>query len=87
MGVTLYDNASKAVAQSDQHGFYKIMLPVGDVELNVAGFSLEETILKLNVYNDDLLDVIVKEKVFALNEVVVTSEDYNKVKSVSMGIS
>lgn len=86
VGVTLYDNASKAVAQSDQHGFYKIMLPVGDVELNVAGFSLEETILKLNVYNDDLLDVIVKEKVFALNEVVVTSEDYNKVKSVSMGV-
>ncbi|MBO5919586.1 MAG: TonB-dependent receptor [Bacteroidales bacterium] len=86
VGVTLYDNASKAIAESDQHGFYRIMLPVGDVELNVAGFSLEETILKLNVYNDDLLDVIVKEKVFALNEVVVTSEDYNKVKSVSMGV-
>ena len=41
VGVTLYDNASKAIAESDQHGFYRIMLPVGDVELNVAGFSLE----------------------------------------------
>ena len=86
VGVTLYDNASKAIAESDQHGFYRIMLPVGDVELNVAGFSLEETILKLNVYNDGLLDVVVKEKVFALNEVVVTSEDNNKVRSVSMGV-
>lgn len=86
VGVTLYDNESKAIAQSDQHGFYKIMLPVGDVELNVAGFSLEEMKVKLQVFNDGFLDIVVKEKIFALNEVIVTSEDNNKVRSVSMGI-
>lgn len=86
VGVTLYDNVSRAIAQSDQHGFYKIMLPVGNVELNVAGFSLEEMKVKLQVFNDGMLDVVVREKVFALNEVIVTSEDNNKVRSVSMGV-
>ena len=86
VGVTLYDEATKSFVQSDQHGFYKIMLPVGDVELNVAGFSLEEAKVKLKVYNDGLLDVIVKEKVFALNEVIVTSEDNNKLKRVALGV-
>ena len=66
VGVSLVDQATKAYAMSDVHGFYKILLPVGKSVLDVAGFSLEDTKVHLQVYNDGALDVVVKEKVFAL---------------------
>ncbi len=86
VGVALYDNASKSFAQSDMHGFYRIMLPVGTHQLNVAGFSLEEVKINLSIFNDGLMDIVVKEKVFALNEVTVTSEDYDKLRDVPLGV-
>ena len=87
VGVSLVDQATKAYAMSDVHGFYKILLPVGKSVLDVSGFSLEDTKVHLQVYNDGALDVVVKEKVFALTGVVVSAENAaNKVRSGSMGI-
>ena len=87
VGVSLVDQATKAYAMSDVHGFYKILLPVGKSVLDVAGFSLEDTKVHLQVYNDGALDVVVKEKVFALSGVVVSAENAaNKVRSAGMGI-
>ena len=86
VGVTVYDSNSKAIAQSDAHGFYRIYIPTGTVTLDVLGFSLEDTKINLQVYNNGSLDIIVREKVFALNEVIVSSEEVNKVKSTSLGL-
>ena len=82
VGVSLVDQATKAYAMSDVHGFYKILLPVGKSVLDVAGFSLEDTKVHLQVYNDGSLDVVVREKVFALTGVVVSADNAtNKVRS------
>ena len=86
IGVALYDKVSKAYAQTDIHGFYKMLLPVGKSELEVTGYSLEDSNVQLQIYNDGALDIVVKEKVFALSGVVVSAESSNKVRNNEMGI-
>ena len=86
IGVVLYDNKTKAVAQSDAYGFYKILLPAGATTLEVSGYSLEDSKVNLMVYSDGVLDVVVKEQVFALNSVVVSAESSSKVRNNEIGI-
>lgn len=86
VGVSLIDNTTRSYAQSDAHGFYKILLPVGKTVLDVSGYSLEDTKVHLQVYGEGSLDVVVKEKVFALSGVVVSAENANKVRTNQMGI-
>ena len=86
VGVLLYDSKSKATAQSDGYGYYKILLPVGESVLDVSGYSLEDSKVHLMVYNDGLLDVVVKEKVFSLSSVVVSAENSSKLRNNEIGI-
>ena len=86
VGVSLVDNTTRSYAQSDAHGFYKILLPVGKTVLDVSGYSLEDTKVHLQVYGEGSLDVVVKEKVYALSGVVVSAENANKVRTSHMGI-
>ena len=86
VGVTILENGSKAFAQSDVQGFYRIPVTTGKAVLDVIGFSLEDTRVNLQVYDNGTLDIVVREKVFALNEVIVSSEEVNKVKRTSLGL-
>ena len=86
IGVSLYDKVSKAFAQTDIHGFYRMLLPVGKSELEVTGYSLEDSNVQLQIYNDGTLDIVVKEKIFSLSGVVVSAESSNKVRNNEIGI-
>ncbi len=86
VGVNILDSETKSYAQSDAHGFYKILLPVGKTVLDVSGYSLEDTQVHLQVYGEGLLDIVVKEKVFALSGIVVTADNTNKVRNSQIGV-
>lgn len=86
VGVNILDSQTKSYAQSDAHGFYKILLPVGKTVLDVSGYSLEDTQVHLQVYGEGLLDIVVKEKVFALSGIVVTADNTNKVRNSQIGV-
>lgn len=86
IGVNIFDKATQTYAQSDAAGLYKILLPVGESTLDVTGYSLEDSKVHLMVYNDGTLDIIVKEKVYALTGVVVSAENANKVRNNEIGI-
>ena len=86
IGVTLANNVSKSYAQSDAAGFYKILLPTGENTLDVSGYSLEDSKVHLQVYGDGVLDIVVKEKVYALTGIVVSAENTNKVRNNEIGI-
>lgn len=86
IGVTLYNAATKSYTQSDGAGFYKILLPIGENTLDVSGYSLEESKVYVHVYNNGSLDIMVKEKVYALSGVVVSAENANKVRNNEIGI-
>lgn len=86
VGVTLYDNSSKKHVQSDENGFYRLLLGTGERELEVSGYSYEDSKVHLEVYGDGSLDIIIREKVFSLNEVVIAAESADNVRSTEMGI-
>lgn len=86
VGAALFNNETKVFAQSDAYGFYKILLPLGKSDLNVTGYSLEDSKVHLQVYNDGNLDIVVREKVFALSSVVVSAESSSKLRNNEIGI-
>lgn len=86
IGAAIFNNTTKAFTQSDPYGFYKILLPVGKNELSVSGYSLEDAIVQLQAYSEGSLDIIVKEKVYALNSITVSAENASKVRNNEIGI-
>ena len=86
VGVSVYDDSGKNYAQTDEFGFYRIALPVGENKLGFSGYSLEDMKLDLMVYGDGGLDVVMKEKVFSLTGAVITSESMDRHRSARMGI-
>ena len=59
---------------------------MGESTLEVSGYSLEDAKVHLQVYNDGTLDITVTEKVYALTGVVVSAENFNKVRNNEIGI-
>ena len=74
VGVSVYDEKSGAYSVTDAAGFYRVPLPVGDNTLNLSGYSLEDMHLSLKVWDDGVLDVVMKEKVLALKSATVSAE-------------
>ncbi|MBR1538776.1 MAG: TonB-dependent receptor, partial [Bacteroidales bacterium] len=86
VGVSVYDDTGRSYATTDEYGFYKITLPVGENKLGFSGYSLEDLKLDLMVYDDGGLDVVMKEKVFSLTGAVITSESMAQHRTPQMGI-
>ena len=78
--------ATGANVFTDLHGFYKISVPVGKTELLLRGYGLEETPVKLEVFSDGTLDIVVKEKIYSLNTVTVSAEANQHRRSTYMGV-
>lgn len=86
VGAGVFNTTSKAFVQSDAYGFYKILLPAGKNDLNISGYSLEDATVQVLAYNDGNLDIVVKEKVYALNSIVVSAENTSKLRNNEIGI-
>ena len=86
VGVSVYDEKSGAYAVTDAAGFYRVPLPVGDNTLNLSGYSLEDMHLSLKVWDDGVLDVVMKEKVLALTGAVVSADAVSHHRNAMMGI-
>lgn len=85
-GAAVFNNGTKTFAQSDAYGFYKLLVPPGKNELSVSGYSLEDAIIQLLAYNDGNLDIVVKEKVYALNSIIISAENSGKIRNNEIGI-
>lgn len=86
VGASIYDEASGAYSVTDASGFYRILLPTGDRTLSCSGYSLEDMHLSLRIFDDGVLDVVMKEKVTALKEAVVSADAVSRHKNASMGL-
>ena len=85
-GVSVYDTASGAYTVTDADGFYRISLPVGDGQLSLSGYSLDDMHLNLRVWDDGVLDVVMKEKVLALTGAVISADAVSHHRDAKMGI-
>ena len=85
-GVSVYDEKTGAYSVTDGAGFYRVALPVGDNTLNLSGYSLDDMHLTLKVWDDGVLDVVMKEKVLALTSAVVSADAVSHHRDAKMGI-
>ena len=86
VGVSVYEEKTGVYALTDATGFYRIALPVGDNLLNLSGYSLDDMHLNLKVWDDGVLDVVMKEKVLALTGAVVSASALSHHRDAKMGI-
>ena len=86
VGVSVYDESGKSFTTTDEFGYYKIAMPVGEGKLGLSGYGLEDLKLDLMVYGDGGLDIVMKEKVFSLKGAVITSESMSHHRTPQMGI-
>jgi hypothetical protein len=86
VGVSVYDEKTGTYTLTDAAGFYRIALPVGDNQLNLSGYSLDDAHLTLKVWDDGVLDVTMKEKVLALTGAVVSANALSHHRDAKIGI-
>ena len=85
-GVSVYDEKTGAYTVTDADGFYRVSLPLGDNTLSLSGYSLDDMHLSLKVFDDGTLDIVMKEKVTALAEAVVSADAVSHHRDAKMGI-
>ena len=85
-GVAVYDERSGAYSLTDEYGFYRISLPIGEGVLNFSGYSMDDLHLNVIVYGEGGLDVVMKEKVTSLKGAVVSAESRAAHRDARMGI-
>ena len=85
-GVSVYDTRSGVYTVTDADGFYRIALPVGDGQLSLSGYSLDDMHLNLKVYDDGTLDVVMKEKVTALTGAVISADAVSYHRDAKIGL-
>ena len=85
-GVSVYDEKSGVYTVTDADGFFRVALPLGDGHLSFSGYSLEDLHLTLKVWDDGILDVVMKEKVTALTGAVVSADAVSRHRDAKMGL-
>lgn len=85
-GAWVMTENSKTVVTTDNFGFYRILIPTGNVNLSLKGSGFEDVKLKMEVFGDGEIDIILKEKVYSLRGVVVTAESTQKIRNTQMGL-
>ncbi|MCQ2177262.1 MAG: TonB-dependent receptor [Bacteroidales bacterium] len=85
-GVSVFDERTGSYAVTDNAGFYRILLPIGDNIMNFSGYSLEEMKLNVKVYDNGGLDVVMKEKVTALKGATITAENMSRHRDPAIGV-
>ncbi len=86
VGVSVLNENTGSYAQTDGDGFYKLLLNTGNNVLKLQGFSLEDVVLNVSMYETGSLDVIMKEKVLSLKEASISAESVNNRRSNKMGL-
>jgi hypothetical protein len=86
-GVTLLVEGPEPVtAVTDSHGLYSLQLPAGRHELKIRAIDIKDTWRQIALYSEGRLDIELEEEVYALSEVVISSERLAGVRSTTVGM-
>lgn len=86
VGATVFVEELANGVATDATGAYLLNLPMGNYTMKIRAIGFENTIRRINVYGDGVLDILMQEDVKMLNEVVVESDRDLNVKSIEMGV-
>ncbi len=85
-GAVVYVDKLKAGAVTNDAGYYSLELPKGQYQVEYRMIGMHTTRRNLIIYSSGSLDVGMNENTSQLNEVVVSADKENKMRSVRMGI-
>jgi hypothetical protein len=87
-GVTLLvdDVGEPVTAVTDSRGLYSLQLPAGRHELQIRAIDIKNTWRQIALYSEGQLDIELEEEVYALSEVVISSERLAGVRSTTVGM-
>jgi len=85
-GVIVYVEKLKAGAITNNVGYYSIELPKGQYQIEYRMVGMRQTLRKIIIYSDGILNVGMYENTNQLNEVIVSANRENIVRNVRMGI-
>ncbi len=86
IGVTLFSQDKRSAVITDTDGNYTIELPAGRNEIVLQGIGLSDTKRQVMLYADGNLDIELEEQVYALDEITVSSERIQNVRSTTLGV-
>lgn len=85
-GALIYKERPHVQVNSDQFGYYSLILPAGRYTLNIIAPGMFDTKRQVELYSDGKLDINLNQKVVQLKEVVIESGKEKNVRSTSMGM-
>ena len=85
-GVSLFIDNPRIGTSTNSFGYYSVQLPAGRQELNISGMEIRETKRQLMLFSDGTLNVDLDEKIYTLDEIVVTGTRENNIKATAIGM-
>ncbi len=85
-GALIYIDHPHIQVNSDQFGYYSMILPAGGHTLNIIAPGMFDTKRQMMLYSDGKFDVEMDEKILKLKEVVVEAGKEKNVRSTTMGM-
>ena len=85
-GILVAVGSTGLMVSTDIHGFYRVSVPLGKVDLELKGYGYEDTPVMLEVHADGALDITVKERVYSLRSVVVSADANQQRRSTFVGV-
>ncbi len=86
VGAVIYVQKIKAGAVTNNVGFYSIVLPKGQVQLECRMIGMRSAIRNALIYSDGVLDIDMSENANQLNEVIISANKENLVRNVRVGV-
>ncbi len=85
IGATCLNQALNIGTASDENGFYTITLPKGAHVFFLNELNHDEKKVSLELLSDGTYNFLLESKTNLLDEVIVTSDKFNRVKNTKMG--
>jgi len=71
---------------TDAYGFYKISVPKGVENLILKEYGFEDTPIRIEVFSDGNLDILMREMFYSLREAVVSADAIQQRRSTYVGL-
>jgi hypothetical protein len=86
VGAVIYVEKIKAGAVTNNVGYYSLILPKGQLQVECRMVGMRSALRNVIVYSDGVLDIDMSESTNQLNEVVISANKENMVKNVRVGV-
>lgn len=86
IGATIMDKESGSGAATDKNGYFEITLKKGKHILIANSVNINEYRIEVNILSEGTLDILLDDKIYLLDDVVISAQRNNKVKGTQMGV-